>query len=293
MQVQDIKVRKVAEGLIFGEGIRWLGDRIVLSDMLGRRVVEVNPASGAIRTLLDVPEQPNGLVVLDDGAVLVLSMFDGKILRLDPEGGISAYADLRALMTGYLGDAVLHPGGGLYVDDVGTRVLHGEKPAPVGRLILVTPDGSARVVLEGLAFPNGVVISPDGLRLYLAQSHTRTIDVFDVAPDGGLSDRRRLIEFANNIDGVGIDDEEGVWPCLPTKREIVRVDPSGEVTHRIAMPGFEPIACSIGGPDGRTMCITAIEDIGEKNLFEEMMAKRVRASVWLAEVPYPKARARP
>lgn len=293
MQGQEISARKVADGLLFGEGIRWRDDHIVLSDMIGRRVVAVDPGVGDVRTLLAVPEQPNGLVVMDDGSVLILSMFDRKVLRLTGDGEVRPYADLAALTTGYLGDVVRHPNGDLYVDDVGARVLHGEKPAPIGRVIQVKPDGEARVVLENLAFPNGIVISADGRTLTLAESFTYTISTFDIAGDGSLSGRRRLIGFESLIDGLGVDDEGGVWPCLPRERRIVRVDTAGQITHVIAMPGYEPIACSIGGPDGRTMCITAIADTGGNDLFEEMVTKRVRASVWVADVPYPKVSARP
>ena len=63
--------------------------------------------------------------------------------------------------------------------------------------------------------------------------------------------------------------------------------------HAVIIPGGEPIACTLGGADGRQMFITAIESLNGKNIFEEMMAKRVRANVWTAEVPFAKGSARP
>ncbi|MGH8598860.1 MAG: SMP-30/gluconolactonase/LRE family protein, partial [Gammaproteobacteria bacterium] len=60
--MQEIIARKVAGGLLFGEGIRWTGSAIVLSDMLGRRVVQVDPGSGTVTTLVEVENQPNGLI---------------------------------------------------------------------------------------------------------------------------------------------------------------------------------------------------------------------------------------
>jgi sugar lactone lactonase YvrE len=295
-KTEELTARKVATGLLFGEGIRWRGDTIVVSDMIGRKVVRVDPSSGAIATLLDVPEQPNGLVVCDDGTILVLSMFDRQVLRLDNEGGTRLHADLSSLATGYLGDVVQDAQGNCFVDDVGTRVLHGELPAPVGKVILVRPDGSAETLLSDLAFPNGIVLSADGRTLYLSQSQATPAGIFayDVEEGPRLTNERRLVTTDGPIDGMSIDDEDGIWACmLASDLGVCRFDQQGNLTHRIDLPGHEPIACSIGGSDGRTMCITAMESLEGKNIFEEMREKRVRSSIFLADVPFAKRLSRP
>ena len=88
-------------------------------------------------------------------------------------------------------------------------------------------------------------------------------------------------------------DEEGCWACLLDTDRVVRVAPDGARTHAVVIPGGEPIACTLGGKDGRQMFITAIESLAGKNIFAEMMAKRVRANVWTAEVQFSKGTARP
>lgn len=291
----ELTPRKVADGLLFGEGIRWMGERIVLSDMLGLVVLAVDPSSGRKETLARVPEQPNGLVVDRDGSLLILSMFDRKVLRRHAEGSIVEFADLSSIATGYLGDAVQDAAGNLYVDDVGRRVLHGEAPAPVGQVILVRPDGSAEAILKDLAFPNGIALSADGKRLYLVQSVSAPpgITVHGVANDGSLDQGQQFVTTDTGTDGIGIDDDEGIWACMIRDEAIVRFDREGQVTHRVVMTGYDPVACSIGGSNGRTMCITAMKSIGEKNIFEEMVAKRVESSVFVVDVPFPKMRARP
>ncbi len=290
----ELEARKVAEGLLFGEGIRWLPDgTIVLSDMLGRRVVKVDPASGVVSGLLDVPEQPNGLVVLDDGAILVMSMFDRKVLELSADGAARVMADLEPITTGYLGDVVRSRTGRLYIDDVGTRVLHGDKPAPIGRVIHIPPGGSPRSVLENLAFPNGIAIAGDGERLYLTESFKKTIDIYRIAPDGALVEGRTLAQMEHPVDGLCLDEADGVWACMPSGGVIRRLDAGGASTHGVAIAGHEPIACALGGSGGATLCVTAIESLAGKNIFEEMMAKRVRASVFLVDAPYAKGDARP
>lgn len=291
--MQEIMAVKLAGGLLFGEGIRWTGSAIVLSDMLGQRVVRVDPESGNVTTLVEVENQPNGLIVRPDGSLLINSMFDRKLLAF-AAGELSEYCDLSALATGYLGDIVDDFHGGYYVDDVGARVLHGEKPAP-GRLIYVAPDRSTKIVKEGLAFANGIVISPDGQRLYLAETMTSSIKVYDIGSDGDLGEGRMFADFTgvSRIDGMTMDQDEGCWACLLDSDRVVRVSRDGAQTHAMVIPGGEPIACTLGGKDGRQMFVTAIESLAGKNIFAEMMAKRVRANVWTAEAPFAKGTARP
>ena len=291
--MHEITARRIATGLLFGEGIRWTGRSVVLSDMLGKRVVNVDVSSGEITTLLEVENQPNGLVVLDDGALIINSMFDCKLLKL-ANGQLETYADLSSVATGYLGDIVGDARGGFYVDDVGARVLHGEKPAP-GRLIYVTPARELKVVADDLAFANGVVISPDGARLYLAETMKSAIKSYAIGPDGMLGTGRLVADFTgeSRIDGMAMDGEEGCWACLLDSDRVVRVSRQGERTHAVVIPGGEPVACTIGGADGRQMYITAIEALHGKNIFEEMMARRVRANIWCATIPFDKGSARP
>lgn len=291
--MQEIVARKIAGGLLFGEGIRWTGQALVLSDMLGRRVVRVDPYSSSVTTLVEIENQPNGLIVRADGSLLINSMFDRKLLTFGVDG-LREYCDLSHLATGYLGDIVDDGRGGYYVDDVGARVLHGEKPAP-GRLLFVAPDRSVRVVKDQLAFANGVVISPDGARLYLAETMLSAIKVYDIQADGALSDGRMFADFSgvSRIDGMTMDAEEACWACLLDSDRVVRVAQDGSRTHAVIVPDSEPIACTIGGTSGREMFITAIESLAGKNIFEEMMAKRVRANVWVADIPFDKGGARP
>ena len=291
--MKEIIARKLASGILFGEGIRWTGEAIVLSDMLGGKVIKVDPLSGQMTTLLELDNQPNGMVVRDDGHLIINSMFDCKLLEF-ADGQVSEYCDLSGIATGYLGDIVGDARGGYYVDDVGARVLHGEKPAP-GRLIYVAPDRSLKVVVDQLAFANGVVISPDGKRLYLAETMICAIKVYDIKQDGSLGEGKVWADFTgtSRIDGMTMDSEEGCWACLLDTDRIVRVAADQSQSHAIVIPGGEPIACTIGGHNGRQMFITAIEALDGKNIFEEMMAKRVRANVWVADIPFEKGAARP
>ena len=76
---------------------------------------------------------------------------------------------------------------------------------------LVTPDGSARQVADGLAFPNGMAVTPDNATLIVAESYGNKLTAFDIAADGSLSNRRMWAEVADHPDGICLDAEGAIW----------------------------------------------------------------------------------
>src|SRR5205823_12375741 len=78
-----------------------------------------------------------------------------------------------------------------------------------GKIALVTPDGEAREVADGLAFPNGMVVTPDNATLIVAESFARRLTAFDIAADGTVSNRRVCAGLTG--DGICMDAEGAVW----------------------------------------------------------------------------------
>src|SRR3989442_11545069 len=77
-----------------------------------------------------------------------------------------------------------------------------------GIVALVTPDGSARQVADGVAFPNGMVVTPDNSTLIVAESYGNKLTAFDIAADGGLSNRRTWADLPGGApDGICLDAE--------------------------------------------------------------------------------------
>ena len=124
-KVEVAIAERVAGGFLFGEGLRAIGDRLVFSDMIGRKVLEFDAKTSSLKTLFEIPQQPNGLGVLPDGRLVITSMFDAKLYVINGQT-LEEYADLSSIVTGYLGDVVVDAQGRLYVDDIGARVFHGE-----------------------------------------------------------------------------------------------------------------------------------------------------------------------
>ncbi|ESX17920.1 hypothetical protein X765_26220 [Mesorhizobium sp. LSHC440B00] len=77
--------------------------------------------------------------------------------------------------------------------------------------MLITPDGSVRQVAENIAFANGMAVTPDNRTLIVAESHANRLTAFDIAEDGGLSNRRVWADLDGFPDGVCLDAEGTAW----------------------------------------------------------------------------------
>ena len=239
--------RLLVDGLVFGEGPRWRDDRLWLSDMHGEAVYTTD-LSGRLEKVVALPgREPSGLGFLPDGSLLVVSMHEPEILRWDGQD-VVVHADLRGVVQDRCNDMVVDERGNAYV---------GTYPSPPdfnGVVVIVEPDGSARVVAEHLRFPNGSVVTDEGRTLLVAESMGRRIARFTIAPDGALTDRSVFADCRPRTpDGVCVDVEGAVWAGFPLSHEFQRIAPGGEVLDRIAVGERLAIACTLGGPDMRTL----------------------------------------
>src|SRR5207237_9674033 len=88
----------------------------------------------------------------------------------------------------------------------------GEEEFRPGILALLTPDGSLRQVADDIAFPNGMVVTPDNRTLIVAESFPGRLTAFDIAPDGRLSNRRIWAALGPaSGDGICLDAEGAIW----------------------------------------------------------------------------------
>jgi sugar lactone lactonase YvrE len=135
-------------------------------------------------------------------------------------------------------------------------------------LILVRPDGSASVAASDLMFPNGVVITPDGRTLIVAETFGRCLTAFDVAPDATLSRSRVFAGLPDRApDGICLDQAGAVWVADALGKACVRVLEGGAVTD-VVRTDRGCYACALGGPDGRTLflCVAEGHDRGSMAL---------------------------
>jgi sugar lactone lactonase YvrE len=131
---------------------------------------------------------------------------------------------------------------------------------------VVMPDGSARQVADGVAFPNGMAVTPDNSTLIVAESYGSKLTAFDIAVDGGLSNRRLWADLGGGApDGICLDAENAVWyGDVPNKR-CVRVREGGEVLQTIELDRG-CFACALGGAGRQTLFMTANEWAGPASM---------------------------
>lgn len=239
--------------LAFPEAPRWHDGQLWFSDMHAHRVMTVE-SSGRSATIVKVPGQPSGLGWLTDGRLLVVSMTDRRLLRLDEDGTLREHADLSQLASFHCNDMVVDGDGNAYVGNFGFDLVAAAPQQPA-EIILVTAGGQAQVAARDLKFPNGTVITPDGRSLIVAESFGACLTAFTIEPDGSLSDRRVWAELPETTpDGVCLDSEGSIWVASPATREVLRVREGGEIMRRVTTAD-PPFACMLGGMDRRALFV--------------------------------------
>jgi sugar lactone lactonase YvrE len=246
----------LANGFCFGEGPRWFEGLLWFSDMLGEAVHTVT-LQGAVTTLPLAGHAPSGLGFRPDGSLLIASTENRRVLRYDGES-VATVADLSDTVPANLGDMV--------IDDLG-RAYVGSQAFEGGVIVRVDPDETSTVVADDLDFPNGMVITLDRKTLIVAESIGRRLTAFTIGADGSLLDRRI---FADGLDGppdgITLDAEGGVWTSMTLANQFERIVQGGIVTDRIDMGDRAAIACTLGGPERRTLFLLSSTDAYPKRL---------------------------
>ena len=296
---------KVAEGFHFLEGPRWHENKLWFSDMHGYKVHNLD-ADGNLSTLAEIPEQPSGLGWLPDGSLIIVSMLDRKLMKLK-DGELSIHADMSHLTPYQCNDMVVAKDGTAYVGNFGTDSVEGKIHKTC--LISVTQEGETKICADGLLFPNGTVISPDGKELIVGETFGGNLTSFQINESGELSKKTiwarvmplhfkiitSIIRFLNSPlkesnstpfpvpDGICLDSDNGIWVASPTTAEVIRYKKGGKITDRIATP--QPAyACMLGGKDEKELYILTAESSNPQFCKENKTGE-----IYKVEVDYERA----
>ncbi|NIF85819.1 SMP-30/gluconolactonase/LRE family protein [Comamonas sp. Tr-654] len=287
------EVVTVVDGFTYLEGPRWYQGALWFVDFYTCGVYRVTPGGGAEK-IVHVEHQPSGLGWLPDGRMLVVSMKDRKVLRQEADGRLVVHADLWDLCEGHANDMVVAPNGNAYVGNFGFDLMGGAPHRKTG-LVLVSPDGSAKVVAQGLHFPNGMVVTPDGRTLIVNELFGNRISQFDILADGALGPRRDFASFGDlgdepdlgmrlekariYPDGLTLDASGAVWFADTLNKRAVRIAEGGEILDTVETTPEGVFAVALGGDDGKTLFMCAAPDWDEAQrkaaLEARMLATRV------------------
>jgi sugar lactone lactonase YvrE len=279
----DLEPRTLVTGLVVGESPRWHDGRLWFANWGAAQEIRSVDLQGHSEVIAAGPK-PAGYCIdfLPNGDLLVTG--EGQILRRQGDGSFVTHADLSALGQAW-NEITVDGRGNIYVNDVGFRF--GQEQFRPGIIAVVRPDGQARQVADNIAFPNGMVVTPDNSTLIVAESFARTLTAFDIAPDGSLSNRRT---WAAEIgaDGICLDAEGAIWsPNIAAGTpEVIRIKEGGEVLQRITLDAA-CFACMLGGEDGKILFMMAAEWRGLERMGELFQARTGR--VLTVEAPAPHA----
>src|SRR5258708_5469703 len=249
----SVGLQTLMTGIAFGESPRWHDGRLWFSDWIAQELIAVD-LKGESEVVTRVQSLPFCIDWLPDGRLLITS--GRSILRMEPDGSLVTHADLSSLTDYGWNEIVADSRGNVYVNGAEFDLMAGEKFAP-GIVALLKPDSSARQVADGVAFPNGMAVTPDNSTLIVAESYGKKLTAFDIAADGSLSNRRVWADLGDGVpDGICIDAEGAVWYADVPNKRCVRVREGGDVLQTINLDRG-CFACMLGGPDNRTLFMMA------------------------------------
>src|SRR6266699_5599768 len=277
------------DGLAYVESPRWDEGRLWFAHWGTGEIVAVDLDGHSEVTGHGPPGLGWSIDWLPDGRLLVTGK---ELLRREPDGSMVRHADLSGVAD-FWNEIVVDGRGNIYLNSIRFGFLAGQPPTS-GIIALVTPDGTARQVAGDLAFPNGMVITPDNKTLIISESFTGRLIAFDIEATGLLSNRRVWAEGLLP-DGICLDADGAIWvqtaaTFTRTRREetpagaVVRVREGGEVLQRIEHDRAI-FATMLGGPHRTTLFLLAAEWRGIEQVNEAVAARTGQVLITKAPAP--------
>ena len=250
------QVDHYCEGVVFdhaGNGYVSEGKQIVQFSLDGQTKVFAETGS------------PNGHKILADGTHLVCDASHHAVLHLSADGKPLAHASSSCNGKPLRGpnDLTLDTAhGGFYFSDPGESSAE----RPIGTVHYVDSRGETSLVAEGFAFPNGIVLSPDGKRLYLAESQRNRVLVFDITAPG-KAERQRVFallpakdvakgQIDNQPDGMCLDASGNLYVAHYGMRQVQVLNSAGELIRQYDGGNVTTSNVAFGGPKMDQLFVT-------------------------------------
>ena len=245
-----------AEDLIFPEGSRWKDGNLFCSDIFSNKVLSFDE-NGNKKTVVEIEGLPVGLGWTEQNELLINSLQEKKVLKFDGKL-VSEYANIGLIENNFINDMATDSYGRAYIGTVALESfnenLHigpGNMPE-FSSIILVDKDKTIRRVADRMTFTNGMVISPDGKKLVVAETFAYRLSIFDIEDNGDLTNRRIFADLGAPTDGITMDIKGRVWVAIPYYKfggpgGWIRVEEGGNITAKIDSNTHGAFDCVLGG----------------------------------------------
>jgi gluconolactonase len=254
----------IAADYELSEGPLWdpCEERLLFSDVNARRIYAYTPGAKAT-VYVERTNYVNGMIFDREGGLLLAEMgggYGGRITRMGRDKQVEVLVDRdpngNRLRTS--DDLTLHSNGTIYFSD--PEITHGlfvslsVAPSPFYRLS-PGPAGMRSIVKEGQGRgTNGIRLTRDMKTLLVSEYSAGKLSKYTVLPDGSVEDAGDLITDLTSPDSMCLDLAGNVYIGVSTGIQVVRQDGSKVALLRV---GSNTTNCAFGGPDGKTLFITA------------------------------------
>ena len=236
----DAKPYPVVADIDFAEGpIFDAQGNLYFVDYVRNGTIGVRTPDGTVRILCETGGRANGLKV-DAQGYLIAADYEGKrVLRIKPDGSevkvLANACDGKPFLG--LNDVCLDQAGNVYA----TQCEGSSKEQPTGVVYRISPDGSqVNQVAGGMAYPNGLAVSPDQKRLFVSESAQNRVIAFDLQPDGIGVNRRVFHQFPDDTaDGLMFDEFGRLWVARWTHGTVDVISQDGELLGSLDAGGTQ------------------------------------------------------
>ena len=253
------KVEKVADGFSFTEGpaVDKFGN-VYFTDQPNDRILKWSVDDEKVSVFLENTGRANGMYFDDRGNLLSCSDMDNEMWKIDMNGNhVVIVTDFEGKKLNGPNDLWIHPNGGIYFTDPLYRRDYWTRD-PAGQqdgehVYYLSPDGKKlfRVAVD-LEQPNGIIGTPDGKKLYVADIKANKTYVYDIQPDASLANKKLFAALGS--DGMTIDNAGNIYL---TGRGVTVFNPDGEQIAQIPVDARWTANVCFGGKDRDVLFITA------------------------------------
>jgi sugar lactone lactonase YvrE len=247
------KVEKAASGFQFTEGPAWHPEGfLIFSNIPANRIVKWT-GMDKVETFREPSGNSNGLIFDAKGRLIACEHGNRRVSRTEPDGKIIALADkYEGKRLNSPNDAVVKSDGSIYFTDPPYGIQPAQQELPFNGVYRISPDGKLTLLVKDFDRPNGIVLSPDEKTLYVADTAKNHVRAFDIQPDGTLKGDRVFCDVPGP-DGMAVDVKGNLYV---TSEGVAVFNAKGKKIGDIKIPE-RPANCCFGGPNNRTLFVTA------------------------------------